>query len=99
MSDLYIVATLVAKPDQADRLREMLTGAAPDFRAEDGCMGYTVLEDAGRPGRFMTYERWRDRAAADAHMQTPLMGTLLPQLPDILAEEFKQDFLNPVVMM
>ena len=96
MPDLYIIATRVAKPDQADRLRQMLTEGAAAFREEDGCLHYDVQEDMNQPGRFMTYERWRDRAAGDAHMATPLINSLLPQRPEILGAEFTQDFLQPV---
>ena len=96
MSDLHIIATLVAKPDQADRLRQMLTEGAAQFRQEDGCISYDVQEDMNQPGRFKTYERWRDRAAADAHMATPLMNSLLAQPPDILGTEFTHEFLQPV---
>ena len=94
MSDLYVIATLVARPDKADRLREMLTDALDRFRAEDGCLLYEAHEDADRPGRFLTYERWRDRAALDAHMRTPLMQSLAPELAEVLAEELRQDFLG-----
>ena len=96
MSDLTVIATLVAKPDQADRLRQMLADNIAAFRAEDGCVSYEVHEDANQPGRFMTVERWRDREAADAHMATPLMQGLLPQLPDILGAPFTQDFLRRI---
>ena len=96
MSDLYVIATLVAKPDQADRLRRMLTEGAAAFRQEDGCISYDVHEDVNQPGGFRTHERWRDRAAADAHMATPLMNSLLPQLPEILGADFTQDVLTPV---
>ena len=66
----------------------MLTEGAAQFWQEDGCICYDVQEDMNQPGRFMIYECWRDRAAADAHMATPLMNSLLPQLPEILGAEF-----------
>lgn len=94
MSDLYIIATMVSRGDKADALREVLLPATEAFRQEDGCLAYTLLEDQKQPGRFMTYERWRDRAALEAHMHSPTMAKLAPSLPDLLGEELRQDFLD-----
>lgn len=94
MSDLYIVATMISKNDKADALRDALLPATHAFRGEDGCLSYTLLEDQKRPGRFMTYERWRDAAALAAHMQSPTMKTLEPLLPDLLSADMTQDFLD-----
>ncbi|MCU1374515.1 MAG: antibiotic biosynthesis monooxygenase [Actinomycetia bacterium] len=37
-------------------------------RAEDGCLEYTFAADLLEPGRVILSERWRDRAALDAHL-------------------------------
>lgn len=94
MSDLYVIATMTAKPDKADALRTALLPAVEAFCQEDGCFAYTLLEDRRRPGRFVTYERWRDSAALDAHMTSPTMRDLSPLLPELLAEDMTQDFLD-----
>ena len=94
MADLYIVATIVSKESKADDLRAALLSATEAFRQEAGCLGYTLLEDQKRPGRFMTYERWQDAAALAAHMASPTMEALKPLLPQLLAEDLKQDFLD-----
>lgn len=94
MSDLYVVATMVSRDGKADALRDALLPATQAFRQEDGCLSYALLEDRDRPGRFMTFERWRDQAALDAHMQSPAMAALAPLIPDLLGEALKQDFLD-----
>ena len=83
---LFVVATIVAKPDKADGLRTLLEQAVAAFRKEDGCLHYTLYEDLKQPGRFVTHESWRDEAALDAHMRSPTMVAAGPQLPDLLAE-------------
>ncbi len=85
-SELLVVATVVAKPDRADELRRLLRTAVAAFRQEDGCLGYLLYEDRRRPGRFVTYETWRDQGALDAHMTSPTMTAAGPQLPALLAE-------------
>ncbi len=36
-------------------------------RAEDGCLDYTFARDLADPNVMVIFERWRDRAALDAH--------------------------------
>jgi quinol monooxygenase YgiN len=98
MSGLYIIATMTSKPEKAAELRNVLEPATLKFRQEDGCLSYTLLEDQKQPGRFMTYERWRDAAALDAHMGAPTLTALKPILPALLAEEMTQDFLRALVI-
>jgi quinol monooxygenase YgiN len=99
MSDLYVVATMVSREGMADALRDALLPATEAFRQEDGCLSYALLEDRDRPGRFMTFERWRDRAALDAHMTSPAMKALAPRIPELLGEELKQDFLDARLLL
>jgi quinol monooxygenase YgiN len=44
-------------------------------RAEDGCLAYAYSHDALDPEVIHVTEKWRDRAALDAHFQTPHMAT------------------------
>jgi quinol monooxygenase YgiN len=99
MSDLYIVATMTSRDDKVEALRNVLRPATEAFRQEEGCLAYTLLEDQKRPGRFMTYERWRDAAALEAHMSSPTMEKLKPLLPDLLGEPLKQDFLDALLIL
>jgi quinol monooxygenase YgiN len=52
------------------------------------------MEVIGEPGRFLTFERWKDKAALDAHMLTPDMKAIAPKLGPVLAKPFTQLFLD-----
>lgn len=43
-------------------------------RAEDGCLDYTYARDLADPQVMVLYERWRDRAALDAHFASQHMA-------------------------
>ena len=92
--ELYVVAEIVAKPDQADALRALLVPFAAKSRKEPGCHEYVLMEVESEPGRFQTYERWTGHAALDAHMKTPAMAALGPKLAPLLAKPFTQTFLT-----
>jgi|AOAMet2_C49A8_80_1029290.scaffolds.fasta_scaffold24673_2 quinol monooxygenase YgiN len=97
--DLYVMAILTSKPDQADALRELLIPATEAFRQEDGCKAYSLHEDLRRPGRFVTYEVWRDRGALAAHMDSPTMKAATPKLGSILESEMEQHLLGTLLQL
>jgi quinol monooxygenase YgiN len=94
--DLYVSAELVSKPEEADALRKLMVDFVAGARKEPGCKHYSLLEDQKRPGRFVTFERWTDQAALDAHMKTPAIEAIVPKLGPILAQPFTQQFLSMV---
>lgn len=67
---LQVIASLVAKNGHADKVRDLLTPAIKNFRAEPGCMGYVLMEDRKQVGRFVTFETWKDEAALNVTSRT-----------------------------
>lgn len=62
-------------PDGAiDRARPAMAAMLAASRAEDGCLAYSYAQDVLEPGVIHIAELWRDRAALDAHFQTPHMA-------------------------
>lgn len=90
----YVIAELVAKPDQADTLRPLLLAFTASARKEPGCIHYSFLEDVKQPGRFLTFEKWTDAAALEGHMHMPEIQALGPKLGPLLAKPFTQIFLS-----
>ena len=54
-------------PDEFPRLRPLLDEHVRLTRAEPGCLAFVVTPDPGDLGRLDVTERFRDRAACDAH--------------------------------
>ena len=52
------------------------------------------MEVIGEPGRFLTFERWTDKAALGVHMTTPHIKEIVPKLEPVLAKPFTQLFLD-----
>ncbi len=92
--EYYVIAEAVAQPDKADALRDLLVPFAEASAQEPGCLEYKLMEVQAEPGRFMTFERWTDKAAADVHMTTQEIAALVPKLGEVLAAPFTQIFLG-----
>ena len=65
-SGYFVIAEIVASKDKADELRALLVPYAEKSAKEPGCQKYVLMEVIAEPGRFLTYERWTNKAALDA---------------------------------
>ena len=95
-SGYFVIAEIVSKKEKADELRALLVPFAELSAKEPGCLVYTLMEVIGEPGRFLTFERWTDKAALGVHMTTPHIKEIVPKLEPVLAKPFTQIFLGAV---
>ena len=93
-SGYFVIAEIVSAKEKADELRALLVPYAEKSAKEPGCMKYVLMEVIAEPGRFLTYERWTNKAALDAHMGTPDIKEIVPKLQPILAKPVTQIFLD-----
>lgn len=93
-SGYFVIAEIVSKKDKADELRALMVPFAEVAAKEPGCLTYTLMEVIGEPGRFLTFERWKDKAALEAHMVTPDIKAIVPKLEPVLEKPFTQLFLD-----
>ncbi len=85
MSELSVVAVLVAQTGQEDVLRQALSALVAPTLDEEGCLGYELFESAAAPGTFLTQERWRGQSDLDAHLQTAHVQAALGAAGEALA--------------
>ncbi|MFP7477973.1 putative quinol monooxygenase [Terribacillus saccharophilus] len=67
---ITILATLSAKEGKQELLRKVLADVVTPSRSEEGCMLYAVLESEEHDGTFIFFEKWKDDAAFQAHLET-----------------------------
>jgi quinol monooxygenase YgiN len=96
MSELHVVATLPAKPESADAMREVLTTLVAATRQEEGCLSYDLYESAATPGTFVTVERWTGQDALNEHMATPHIAAAIAAADGHLDGDIAVHPLTPV---
>lgn len=69
MQTITIIAFPTAATGHENELAARLDTLAAATRAEAGCLSFTVHQHPEAPGRFAVYEKFRDQAAFDAHLQ------------------------------
>jgi quinol monooxygenase YgiN len=84
---VVVVATMKAKPESVDTVRDACTRAIEAVHAEPGCQLYTLQE---ADGTFVFVEQWADADALKTHGTAPAVtamfgeiGALLDGAPDI----------------
>ena len=71
---LIIMGTVRIPEGALDTARPAMTAMLAASRAEDGCLAYNYAQDVLDACVIHISERWRGRAALDAHFRTPHMA-------------------------
>ena len=84
---LTVIASMRAKPEQEDRLREALTSLVEPTSKEAGYVNYDLHESVEQPGTFFFYENWESGEHLDAHLQTPHLVEFASGMGELLDEQ------------
>jgi quinol monooxygenase YgiN len=71
MSDVVVVADLLAAPGTGDALVEAFAEAIARTHEEEGCLLYALHRDQADPDHFVHLEQYRSQADLDSHMAQP----------------------------
>jgi len=58
---LTITASILAKPEKRELVKQALLKLIPPTLAEKGCINYDLHQDNENPDRFFFYENWESR--------------------------------------
>ena len=71
---IYVVATLIVRPEKRGDFLENARDMISATRREDGCISYDLTSSISVPDEFVFVERWESRDALGAHFQTAHMA-------------------------
>lgn len=61
-NQLTITATIIAKPEKRELVKQALLKLIPPTLKEEGCLNYDLHEDHADTNRFFFYENWASKA-------------------------------------
>lgn len=70
MSQITIVAKVVAKKEHIESVRSQLLQLVELTRKEAGCIDYRLHQDNEDPAVFVFYENWESAAAIGGHINS-----------------------------
>ncbi len=68
---IHLIATLTIEPGSLAAVTAAVQPCLKATREEEGCISYDLFVDVNDETRLVFVERWKDRAALDAHFKTP----------------------------
>lgn len=83
---LHVIARHFARPDQVERVREILLSLIAPSRAEAGCLKYELLQNIDDPTDFTFVETFADEAALKLHASSPYVSRLAARLKELVAK-------------
>jgi quinol monooxygenase YgiN len=91
---VVVVATMTAKPESIDTVREILTRTIEDVHQEPGCQLYSLHESGDA---FVLVEQWADADALKTHSTAPAVTTMFKDTREHLASKPDIKVLQPIV--
>ncbi len=87
MSQLTIVAKLVAKKESVESVKSELKKLVAPTRKEDGCIEYTLHQDNDYPAEFIFYENWESAACLERHLNSDHYKAYVRAVDDLLEKK------------
>ena len=86
MTQVTVVAKVVANQDAVDALKAELLRLIEPTRQEEGCIEYTLHQDGSDPALFIFYETWESDAHLERHMKTDHFTRFVAAVEGLLRE-------------
>jgi quinol monooxygenase YgiN len=92
---VVVLATLRSRPGRAAELKQTLEFVQASSRQEPGCEIYDLYESVDAEGTYCLFERYRNRAALEAHRNTDHYRAYRARVPDLLSQPVEVTVLRP----
>ena len=84
-ANVYTIAVLPARDGLIEKLLSELESLATETRKERGCIEYGFYRDSSDSNVVLSYERWVDQTAEDAHWETAHLKHAIAAMDELLA--------------
>jgi quinol monooxygenase YgiN len=78
-----LIVRIKVKEGAGKQFEAAFAKAISATRKEKGNLTYDLNRDTQTPSRYLVYERWKDLAALEAHLNAPHLKALLAELPKV----------------
>ena len=86
MTQLTIVAKILAKEEKREQVKTELLKLIPVTLKEEGCINYDLHQDNEDPNLFLFYENWTNRELWQKHMANSHLKTYMKATEGAVAE-------------
>ena len=80
---ILVIGTFRMPPEKLAQALSAAQRVVTATRAEDGCVAYSYAQDLFDPGLIHVSEKWRDRAALQAHFKSAHMQAWMAERAEL----------------
>jgi quinol monooxygenase YgiN len=91
-----LIAKLQAKPGKEKELETELKSVFAKVKDEAGTVSYVLHRAQDNAGKFLFYEKYKDKAALDFHMKTPYLQEMFARIADLTAGKAELEFYEDI---
>ncbi|OIP35731.1 MAG: antibiotic biosynthesis monooxygenase [Deltaproteobacteria bacterium CG12_big_fil_rev_8_21_14_0_65_43_10] len=81
---IVVVAFLKAQAGKEREMEDALRAMIPKVQSEEGTLAYVLHRAQNEPGKFLFYEKYKDKAAFDHHGSTSHIQELFGKIGPLL---------------
>ena len=81
---VVVVAVLKAKQGKEQEMEDALRWIVPQVDSEDGTLQYVLHRSKKEKGKFLFYEKYRDKDALNTHSSSPYLAELFGKIGPLL---------------
>lgn len=96
---IILTAVMQAKPGKEKEVQDILKSLFPIVKEEKGTIEYRLHSSKAVPGKFLFYEKYKDKQAHDAHTNNTHLQDVFRQLGGLVIEEPQVEFFEEVASM
>lgn len=82
MSEIRIVATVIAKDNEVDFVKAATKSIVEPSKKDEGCLQYELHQDNANPNIFIFFEIWKDQKSLDKHNGTQHLKDFIEKIED-----------------
>ena len=97
LNEITIVVPINAKPELRNEVRERLLELTALTNKEAGNICYRLHQAEDDQNKFIIYEKWKDQAALDFHMNQEYLKNFLEESKTLLAEEIRGTICREII--
>ena len=86
MPQVTVIAKIVAKPEQIEKVRDHCLRLVPPTLDEKGCINYDLYQDNTDPRIFLFHENWDNEDDLNAHSRSPHLKAFKDAAPELVDE-------------
>ncbi len=98
MSQISVIAKLVSKKDQIEKIKKELLNLVSVSKKDEGCIDYILHQSPTDKTNFFFYENWASKQSLDNHLTTDHIKRFFEECSEFLDQPVELNILERLTL-